>query len=144
MDYINQGAIPPLIQSDAVFSNVLTSSPAKLSEMLGPVLFKNSVTIESTNPVVISDTLIVSALTVSGTTKLGTAASASVSIGTTSATLIGFYGHSAVLQPTAASSATTSGLVTGTVSNCVSSSTTFDNYTLAQFVTAVRATGLIA
>ncbi len=143
MSYNNNGAIPPLIQSDAIVSGVLSTSG--LNEYLGTSSFLGPVTIVSTTPVVIDDTLVVSALTVSGTTKLGTAAGASVSIGTTSASLLSFYGKTPLsLQPTAAASATVSGLVTGTVSNCVSSSTTFNNYTIQQLVTALQQTGIIA
>ncbi len=142
MDSINNGALPPLMTSDSQISGVLSSSG--LNQFVGAASFLGPLTVTSTTPMTITDTLLVSALTVTGITKLGTAAGASVSIGTTSASLLSFYGHSAVLQPTAAGSAVVSGLILGTATNCVSSSTTFDNYTLQQFVTAVRATGLIA
>jgi len=142
MDSINNGALPPLMTSDTQISGVLSSSG--LNQFVGPASFLDSFTVDSTTPVTINDTLLVSALTVTGTTKLGTAAGASVSIGTTSSSLLSFFGHSLVLQPTAAGSASVSGLVTGTVSNVVSSSTTFDGYTIQQLVTAVRSTVLLA
>ena len=50
------GAVPPLIQSDISVSCIRSGS--QLSEFVGPVLFTNAVTIDSTTPVVISDTLL--------------------------------------------------------------------------------------
>ncbi len=140
MDNSYSNATPPLIQSDAIFSNILTTS--KLNEFVGPTTFLGAVTMASTtSPVSIAGTLSVASLTVSGPTVLGTSSTSSILIGTTTSR-VGFYGHSLVLQPTASVLAST--LLTGTVSELVNSSTTFDGYTLSQFIAAVRSTGIIA
>jgi hypothetical protein len=139
----NNGSLPPLIQGDALFSNVVTTS--KLNEYFGKTFFKGPVSFyDTTTPLTIAGTETVAALNVLSAAQIGINAGATVSIGTTSASLIGFYGHSLSLQPTAAGSAAVAVLLTGTSSNTVTSSTTFGGYTLQQLVTALQATGIIA
>ncbi len=53
----NIGAIPPLMSSDAMISGVLSSSG--LNEFLGPAIFTGPFTIDSTTPVSIIDSVVV-------------------------------------------------------------------------------------
>jgi hypothetical protein len=167
MSYYYTNALPPPIPGDAVYSNLLCSSG--LSSFYGPTNFYGPVTIYSTSPVVITGTLSVGALVVSGPTSLvglasvgsvsasgtvtagklvstgsadlGTTAGSTVKVGSGSGDLVGFFGKTPIVQPTTA--ITASSITVGS-STSLTIDSTIGGYSIGQIVNALSNLGLLA
>jgi len=110
------GAVPPLMSSDAMVSGVLSSSG--LNEFLGPAIFTGPVTIISTTPVSIIDSVVVTGTVTAGAIVASSSSVASLIVtGTATIGALRVTGPSNVVSLTSTGTVTASTITDGTFSS---------------------------